>query len=156
VPTNPEDKDESYKFPNLAQELICNSSLLCQVLLEGGRGIPQEPPEPEESVDAQSTQVTLGDESADGESSVKSKTLENPKVVVKSQEKLAGEDNGSDVQEKEEVLKMGGESDKKGSESPNRVKEEEDQVNVDSTEADANKDGSKESNEVKNEEESTD
>jgi hypothetical protein len=40
VPTNPEDKDESYKFPNLAQELICNSSLLCQVLIEGGRAMP--------------------------------------------------------------------------------------------------------------------
>lgn len=54
VPTNPEDKDESYKFPNLAQELICNSSLLCLVLLEGGRGIPQEPPKEdvEESTDA--------------------------------------------------------------------------------------------------------
>ena len=86
VPANPEDKDESYKFPNLAQELICNSSLLCQVLLEGGRGIPQEPPKEdvEESTDAQSTQVTLGDENTEGESSVKSKTLENPKVVVKS------------------------------------------------------------------------
>lgn len=80
VPTNPEDKDESYKFPNLAQELICNSPLLCQVLLEGGRAIPQESAKEdlEESLDAQSTQVTVGDETTDGESSVKSKTLTNP------------------------------------------------------------------------------
>ena len=54
---------------------------------------------------------------------------------------------------------MGGESDKKGSESPNRVKEEEVQaqdVSDKNEEADADKEESKNSDDNKNEEESSD
>lgn len=126
VPTNPEDKDESYKFPNLAQELICNSSLLCQVLIEGGRAMPQDTGEEEDKQESQDIEddnnTDEGGESNGGpesgaKSSVKSKTLENPTVVLKPSDvaKEANEDtdqpdkaeeNEDDANAKEEVIKL--------------------------------------------------
>jgi len=35
------------RFPNVAQELLCNSSLLSQVLIEGGRAVPADDEEDE-------------------------------------------------------------------------------------------------------------
>lgn len=36
VPDDPDDKDESYKYPLVAQELICHSGVIAEALIEGG------------------------------------------------------------------------------------------------------------------------
>lgn len=36
VPMDPDNKDESYKYPLIAHELICHSSMLAEALVEGG------------------------------------------------------------------------------------------------------------------------
>lgn len=35
-PTNPNNVDESFRFPNVAQELLSNSFLLVQAIIDGG------------------------------------------------------------------------------------------------------------------------
>ena len=46
VPQNPDNKDESYKYPLIAHELLCHSSMLAEALVEGGWH-PEEPEDPE-------------------------------------------------------------------------------------------------------------
>lgn len=40
VPSDPQDTDQSFKFPNVAQDLLAQCSLLTQVITEGGRVVP--------------------------------------------------------------------------------------------------------------------
>jgi hypothetical protein len=47
VPQDPENKDESYKYPLIAHELLCHSSMLAEALVEGGWH-PEEPEDGEE------------------------------------------------------------------------------------------------------------
>ena len=44
---DPENKDESYKYPLIAHELLCHSSMLAEALVEGGWH-PEEPEDGEE------------------------------------------------------------------------------------------------------------
>jgi hypothetical protein len=48
VPLDPSKKDESYKFPNVAQELICHSSTIAQAIVEGGWSKKEEEKEEKE------------------------------------------------------------------------------------------------------------
>ena len=36
VPESPENLNEAFKFPNVAQELLCSSAMLAQAIVEGG------------------------------------------------------------------------------------------------------------------------
>ena len=54
VPQDPENKDESYKYPLIAHELLCHSSMLAEALVEGGWH-PEEPEEDEEEEDDEPT-----------------------------------------------------------------------------------------------------
>ena len=62
VPQDPENKDESYKYPLIAHELLCHSSMLAEALVEGGWH-PEEPEEDEEEEDDEpTTSLSNGDD----------------------------------------------------------------------------------------------
>jgi len=57
VPQDPENKDESYKYPLIAHELLCHSSMLAEALVEGGWH-PEEPEEAEEEEEEEDDELT--------------------------------------------------------------------------------------------------
>jgi len=48
VPESPDNQNESFKFPNVAQELLCNSAMLAQAVVEGGFEKVEDRPEGDE------------------------------------------------------------------------------------------------------------
>ena len=66
VPSDPQNTDESFKFPNVAQDLLSQCSLLTQVLTEGGRAIPVVEDNEEEDEEEAEDDSVQNDKEEDG------------------------------------------------------------------------------------------